>query len=48
MTDFEIPKCFVRCDPYDSQDGEVETETQGYDSDAYDKTDVTLEFEKLI
>ncbi len=48
MTDFEAPKRFLRFDPFDSQDGEAESETQGFDSDAYDKTDTVLEFEKLL
>ena len=47
QTDYDVPKKYERFDPYDSQDGEVETEDQGFDCNAYDTTDTTVEFVKL-
>lgn len=47
QTEFDPPKAFERFDPYDSQDGEAETESEGLDSNAFDKTDTTLEFIRL-
>ena len=47
LSDFDEPKRFMRCDPCDSQDGEVESEKEGLDSNCYDKTDTTLEFIRL-
>ena len=47
MSEFEPASRFLRCDPCDSQDGEVETETEGLDAVSYDKTDVTEVFERI-
>lgn len=47
QSEFDPPKKHERFDPYDSQDGEVETETEGFDSNAFDRTDITQEFVKL-
>lgn len=47
MSEFDPEKRFLRCDPCDSQDGEVETKTEGLDASCYDKTDVTETFERL-
>ncbi|MBR5258352.1 MAG: transglutaminase domain-containing protein [Clostridia bacterium] len=45
--DFDPPKHFLRYDPCDSQDGEVETTKRGLDNLEYDKTDTVTEFIKL-
>lgn len=45
--DFDPPKRFLRYDPTDNQNGEVETGTRGLDSLEYDKTDTVTEFTKL-
>lgn len=45
--DFDPPKHFLRYDPCDNQDGEVETGTRGLDNLEYDKTDTVTEFKKL-
>lgn len=45
--DFDPPKRFLRYDPTDNQNGEVETGTHGLDSLEYDKTDTVTEFMKL-
>jgi len=47
QTPYELPKQFENYDPYDNQDGEVETTTRGFVNWEYDKTDVTVRFEKL-
>ena len=47
MSEFEPNKRYLRFDPCDSQDGEVETETEGLDSICFDKTDVTEVFERI-
>ena len=46
QSEFDVPKQFERDDPYDSQCGEVETESYGLDI-GFDKDDETLEFTKL-
>jgi len=45
MASFNPPKRHLRADPYDSQDGEVESWSEGFDFNAYDKTDTVLVFE---
>lgn len=45
--DFDPPKRFLRYDPTDNQNGEVEAGTRGLDSLEYDKTDTVTEFTKL-
>ena len=47
MSEFEPAKRFLRFDPCDNQDGEIETEREGLDSNCFDKTDTTILFEKI-
>ena len=47
MSDFAFEKQFIRFDPCDNQDGEVETDTESFDGNRYDKTDVTELFERV-
>ena len=45
--DFEVPKRFMRSDPCDSQDGEIESENMGLDGSLFDKTDTTVKFNHM-
>lgn len=47
QTEFDVPKAFERFDPYDNQDGEIETETRGLDSTDFDTVNTTLVYRKL-
>ncbi len=47
QTEFDMPKAFERFDPYDNQDGEIETETRGLDNTDYDTVNTTLAYQKL-
>ena len=47
QTEFDMPKAFERFDPYDNQDGEIETETRGLDNTDYDTVNTTLVYQKL-
>jgi transglutaminase-like putative cysteine protease len=46
-SEYEVPKKFIRMDPCDSQDGEVESEEMGFDGEMFDKTNTTEVFEEI-
>ncbi|MBR4236523.1 MAG: transglutaminase domain-containing protein [Clostridia bacterium] len=47
MTDAGAPKRFLRYDPCDSQDGEIECGARGFDISEFGKTDFTKVFEEI-
>ena len=48
QTNFNPPKMHERFDPYDSQDGEIECEKQGFDCTDFDTENTTLLYERLL
>ena len=47
LSEFEVPKKFIRFDPCDSQEGEAESTKAGFDGFLFDKTDEVLAFERV-